>query len=65
MKLIYLCKCIVERLTAFCEIFRMRKYFDFASYQILTKMNQATHLPILIVFHIKNYENGNIFLEKY
>ena len=35
------------------------------SHQILTKMNQATHLPISIVSHIKNYENENIFLEKY
>ena len=29
------------------------------------KMNQATNLPISIVCHIKNYENDNIFLEKY
>ena len=24
-------------------------------------MNQATHLPISIVSHIKNYENDNIY----
>ena len=27
-------------------------------------MNQATHLPIPIVSHIKNYENNNIFFGK-
>ena len=27
-------------------------------------MNQATHLPISIVSHIKNYENNNIFFGK-
>ena len=27
-------------------------------------MYQATHLPIAIVSHIKDYENDNIFLEK-
>ena len=35
------------------------------SHRILIKMNQATHLPNSIVSHIKNYENDNIFLEKY
>ena len=25
-------------------------------------MNQATHLPISIVSHIKNYENDNIYI---
>ena len=33
------------------------------SHQILIKMNQATHLPIWIVSHMKNYENDNNFFE--
>ena len=35
------------------------------SHQILIKLNQATHLLILFVSDIKNYENDNIFLEKH
>ena len=31
------------------------------SHQILIKMNQATHLPIWIVPHIKNLKNDRLF----
>ena len=42
-----------------------KKKMYWGSHQILIKMNQATHLPISIVSHIKKSENGNIFMEKY